>query len=345
MHVKLFSIWLLCLTVFLPLQAHAERGAARSMGTVTFYMENDLFYNTDREYTHGTKLSWVSPDLTDYRDHPFIPAWICPFIERLPFVNRPGYWRSVSLSLGQSIYTPDDIERSDLIRDDRPYAGVTTLAVGFHGKDKFRMDTLEFDVGIVGRHSYAEDIQQAVHARVDATDPQGWEHQLRDEPILNVFFESKWRLLRRGYQGGVGSDFIPHIGGGVGNVFTGANVGGELRFGWNLPNDFGTYIIRPGSESNVPVDSADPRPARRGGVHLFLAFEGNAVAYNVLLDGNTFQNSHSVEKEHFVACFIGGIGITAGRIKITYAHVYQTKEFKTQNKDQQYGSISVSYTF
>jgi len=345
--VSYIPIAVLFICLFPP-QARAADDAARRVNTFTLYMENDLFYNTDRQYTHGTKLSWISPDLAEYRENPLIPAWSYPFIEHVPFINEPGDQRSISVSLGQNMYTPEEIERSELIVDDRPYAGMTYLAIGFHSKNDWRMDTLEFDVGIVGRHSYAQDIQQAVHNIVDSTDPQGWEQQLHDEPILNVFFERKWRFLRTRYGRGLGSDFIPRIGGGVGNAWTGASAGGEVRFGWNLPNDFGTYVIRPGSDSNAPLDSTDPRLFRlfdRAGVHLFFAVDGTAVARNILLDGNTFRDSHSVDKNHFVACFVGGIGIIAGRFKITYAHVYQTKEFKTQEKDQQYGAISVSFTF
>ncbi|NMD06015.1 MAG: lipid A deacylase LpxR family protein, partial [Deltaproteobacteria bacterium] len=33
------------------------------------------------------------------------------------------------------------------------------------------------------------------------------------------------------------------------------------------------------------------------------------------------------------------------QIKITYSYVYRTKEFKTQNDEQQFGAISVSFTF
>jgi len=334
--------------LILPCLAFAEDNTARHMRTMTLYMENDLFYKTDRQYTHGTKLSWISPDLSDYRDDPLVPAWSYPLIERLPFINESGYQRSISFSLGQSMYTPEEIERSDLIKDDRPYAGMAYLAVGFHSKNDRQMDTLEFDAGIVGRHSYAEDWQTAIHEWVDATEPKGWAHQLHDEPILNVFFERKWRLFQRKYSRGFGSDCIPHIGCGIGNALTCANAGGEVRFGWNLPNDFGTYIIRPGSDSNAPVDNTDPRLYnlfRRAGVHLFFAVDGTVVAHNILLDGNTFRDSHSVDKKHFVACFVGGIGFIVNRFKITYSHVYQTKEFKTQAKEQQYGAISLSCTF
>ncbi len=349
MHTELLFIFLLPMMLIVPCQAHAEDDAARRAHTFTLYLENDVFGDrNDRYYTHGTKLSWISQDLSGYQDNPLIPAWSHPLIEKLPFVNRPGDQRSVSLSLGQNIYTPANIDRSDLIRDDRPYAGISYLAFGLHSKNTRQMDTLEFDVGIVGRHSYAEDCQKVVHRWIDSTDPKGWEHQLHDEPILNIFFERKWRLLRTKYASGLGSDFIPHIGVNIGNAFTGANMGAQVRFGWNLPNDFGTFVIRPGSDSNAPLDVDDPRffrPFRRFGLHLFLAVDGNTVARNIFLDGNTFRDSHSVDKKHFVADFVGGIGIIFQRCKLTYSYVLRTKEFETQKEAQKFGAISISYSF
>lgn len=345
--IILLSITVWCL-FFLPLRAGADDDIARRTSTVTLYMENDFFYKTDRQYTHGAKISWISPDISSYRDDPHMPSWSYPIVKHLPFINDPGYQRSISFSLGQNIYTPEEIERSDLIRDDRPYAGITYLAIGFHSKNDRRLNTLEFDAGIVGPHSYAEHVQRVIHQWVAATDPQGWEHQLNDEPFINMFFERKWRLFREECTGGLGFDFIPHIGAGIGNAFTLASAGGEVRLGWHLPNDFGTYIITPGSDNNAPLDDADSKLysiLHRAGAHLFFAVNGSAVARNILLDGNTFRDSHSVDKKHFVACFVGGIGFTAGRFKITYSHVYQTKEFETQEKEQQYGAISLSRTF
>jgi hypothetical protein len=270
------------------------------------------------------------------------------FIERMPFINDPERRRTVSVSLGQNIYTPEDKERSDLILDDRPYAGITYLGLGLHSKSRQQMDTLEFDLGIVGRHSYAEDCQESIHNRIGSVDPKGWSHQLHDEPVLNVYFERKWRALQSRSSGGLGFDCIPHVGIAAGNAYIGINLGGQVRFGWNIPNDFGTYLIRPGSDSSAPVDDADPRffrPFHRFGIHLFFAVDGNAVARNILLDGNTFRDSHSVDKKPFVADLIGGIGMIIHRVKITYSYVSRTKEFETQKDEQHFGAISVSFTF
>jgi hypothetical protein len=334
----------------LPQLSSAGDEEARKADTMTLYLENDLFGfdNNDRYYTHGTKLSWISRDLSSYRDILSIPSWMNRIIERLPFINDPERLHTVSLSLGQNIYTPEDKERSDLIRDDRPYAGITYLGFGLHSKNRHQMDTFEFDVGIVGRHSYAEDCQKMIHDRIGAVDPKGWSHQLHDEPILNVYFERKWRLMQFGTPGGLGYDVIPHVGIAAGNAYTGINAGGQVRFGWHIPNDFGTYLIRPGSDSSAPVDDTDPRFFRffrRFGVHCFVAVDGGAVARNIFLDGNTFRDSHSVDKEPFVINCIGGIGMIVHRFKITYSYVYQTKEFETQKDEQQFGAISVSFTF
>jgi hypothetical protein len=268
-------------------------------------------------------------------------------IERLPFVNEPGFQRALSLSLGQNIYTPEDLKQRDLIEDDRPYAGITYLALGFHSKNARRMDSLEFDLGMVGPHSYAEQCQETLHQWFDATDPQGWDNQLKDEPVANIFYERKWKLVRP-EPGGFSFDVIPHLGGALGTTLTYANAGAQIRWGWNLPNDFGTFRIRPACESNAPHDEKDPRffsPYQRFGIHLFAAVSGSTVLRNIFLDGNTFRESHSVDKELFVADLSAGISVIAHRFKISYAYVYRTREYETQNAAQIYGSLALSFTY
>ncbi len=73
------------------------------------------------------------------------------------FSKKPGDRRLLGILIGQIIYTSEDLERRDLILDDRPYAGYTYLGVSVHRTDPEIMDTIELDVGIVGPDSYAED--------------------------------------------------------------------------------------------------------------------------------------------------------------------------------------------
>ena len=336
--------------VFPSPSALASDRQARDSGTLTVSMENDLlgFENEDRYYTHGTRISWVSRDLTDYRDLIPSPSWLRRLIGQIPFVNEPGRQRNLSVALGQNIYTPENKGKKELIRDDRPYAGVTYLGLGLHSKNQYQMDTLELGLGIVGRHSYAQDVQEKVHTWTDSDDPKGWGNQLHDEPLLNIHYERKWKAWQFTSPSGLGFDCIPQIGISAGNAFTGISAGGQVRFGWNIPNDFGTHLIRPGSDSNAPVDDSDPRfsqPFHRFGIHLFLAADGIAVARNIFLDGNTFRDSHSVDKRLLVADLRCGIGVILQRVKLTYTYAYRTKEFETQQEEQRFGAIALSFTF
>jgi hypothetical protein len=276
------------------------------------------------------------------------PSLIHRFIDKIPLINNPDRQQSFSISFGQNIYTPEDKKRRDLIRDDRPYAGIMYLALGLHTRNRQHMDTLELDFGIVGRHSYAEDCQTEVHKWTGAEVANGWENQLHDEPVINLYYGHKFKSLQARTSQGFGLDFIPHLGVAIGNAFTGANAGGQVRIGWNIPNDFGTFLIRPGSESSSPLDNTDPRffsPLQRFGFHLFFAVDGQAVARNILLDGNTFRDSPSVDKRPFVAEFVAGIGLIIQRVKVTCSYVVQTKEFEAQKDDQHFAALSASFTF
>jgi hypothetical protein len=328
--------------------AGADDQGPRPASTFTFYQENDIYTGSDRDYTNGIKLSWMSPDLGTYRDDPRLPSWSHDLIGALPFQEGPGLLRTVSLSVGQNIYTPDDIVDGTHDGDDRPYAGITYVSIGFHSRNTSIMDTWEFDLGIVGPHSYAEDTQKLVHELTHSDYPTGWERQLHDEPFLNLFYERKWRLFPGAFGKGMGYDVIPHAGCAVGNAFTAVNGGGQVRLGWQLPSDFGTLPIRPGSDTSAPIDDTDPRcspETPRFGIHGFASADAYACLLDITLDGNNFRSSDKVDKCPLRAHIAGGIALVAGRFKATYAYVYRTKEYTTQKGRQKYGAITVSYSF
>jgi lipid A 3-O-deacylase len=347
--MKKAILFLFFIILLLSAPSHAdERKKPGDLQTLTYYMENDVVRETDRQYTNGIKLTWISEDLSNYRNSDKLPEWACCIVDRLPFIHKETYQKNISFSIGQNIYTPDDISRTDLIKDDRPYAGITYFAVGFISKNTSRMDTIEIDMGIIGPHSYAGKVQDNFHEWFDRKRPKGWDNQLKDEPILNFFYERKWRVLSGGLGNGYSYDIIPYAGFSMGNLLVAADAGSMVRFGLNMPNDFGTLLIRPGSETNAPVDDNDPRLSGEHSpfsVHMFLGVDAFAVARNILLDGNTFNESHSVKKKPFVCRFSGGIGFIIGRTKITYSNVYETKSFYKQKSSQSYGSLTVSYSY
>jgi hypothetical protein len=200
--------------------------------------ENDLFAETDRFYTNGIKLSFISPDLKWFQDLEFfqrdhLPARLANgFIDLLPWSDDPARQRNLSLSVGQLMFTPRDIRRSDLIRDDRPYAGWLYGSAAFHSKTYRRLDTFEFQAGFTGPWSLAEQAQDLVHEIRGIDKARGWDNQLDTEPAFALIYDRRLRIIpRRDLAGSWGVDAIVHAGAAAGTVFTHVSAGIEARFG------------------------------------------------------------------------------------------------------------------
>ena len=315
--------------------------------TLSVYFENDLFFNTDEHYTNGVKMTWISPNLNSYEESEKLPPWSRRLIGMLPFINAPGMKHNVAFSIGQAMYTPADTTRADLIVNDRPYAGWLYSGITFHSKNHRRLDTMEIQAGVVGPLSFAQYTQKMVHSVRGFSTPQGWDNQLSNEPGLNLFYTRKWRVYDKRLWEGLGFDTLALAGGALGNIYTYATTGAESRFGWNIPADFGDSIISPASSANAPVTRTDSRVSGKAdfSLYLFGTVDSRAVLRDIFLDGNTFANSHSVSKERFVTDLAFGVGIIFSRYKLSLAKVMRTKEFKEQTNNQEFGSITLSFTY
>lgn len=315
-------------------------------GTFSFYFENDLFTGTDRFYTNGVKLGWSSADLEKFADTPYASG-LLPLIDRIPYINSPDYQKNLTFSFGQNIYTPDDTEATELLENDRPYAGWLYLGLGFVWKNADVRNTLALNVGVVGSWSYAEEAQRLVHETRNLKVPQGWDNQLHNELGVVLVYERTWRWPRHERRVGLDWEFLPHLGAAVGNVATYANLGGELRVGINLPDDFGTATIGPAATTSTPVERGQTAERSRFdlGLYVFARADGRAVAHNIFLDGNTFGNSASVDSKPFVADLSAGASLNYHNTKLTYAVTYRTEEFKGQEEGALFGSVTLNWTF
>lgn len=334
--------------LLLPAAAIAETGGlSRDAATLTVLFENDLFGDTDQNYTSGIQINWMSPDLSEYRDSEQLPDWALPIVNNLPLINEPGLQRNIGFGIGQKLFTPEDTERRELITNDQPYAAWLYMSAAFHNKNRNRLDTFEIQLGMVGPAALGEETQNLVHELRDIPRARGWDNQLNNEPGMILIAERKNRLLHQDLFSRFGYDVISHYGGGLGNVQTFASTGLEARVGWNLPVDFGSTRIRPGGDTNAPVDSSDPRfsMTNRWSAHVFTGITGNLVLRNIFLDGNSFRDSHSVDKRYLVGDLVVGASVVYRRLKLSYTQVLRTREFRGQDDSHEFGSISLSYTY
>lgn len=310
------------------------------------YFENDLFNGTDNGYTNGVKFSWVSANLKDYIYDPCLPLWVRR-LNRIFEAVHPGRYtsRNMVVSGGQAMYTPRDKSRTDLIRDDRPYAGWLYLGLGYNARDERQMDAVEVNLGVVGPAALARQTQDFTHDLRGIPRFNGWDNQLGNEPGIQVVAERKNRLWESGGRTGPQFDAITHYGASLGNIKTHLNTGLELRVGNRLPNDFGSSPIRPAGDNNAPLQGSGTRRLSDVGLHAFISVDARAVAHDIFLDGNTFSDSHSVAKKRWVGDMALGISGQWQGMKITYSHLLRSKEFETQDATHGYGSITLSLEY
>lgn len=343
-------LWLILLSLHSSIALSADtcqqQASIFSSGTINFRLDNDAFGGDgqDQGYTNGFMASWVSPNLAGYTDQSCLPAVVRGLNRYLSWLQPRGFdEHNVTLGIGQMMYTPADPDRRDLIVDDRPFAGALMASIGYNARRGNRLLSSQLRIGVVGPASRAGKTQTAFHRMVGAKPFKGWEHQLHNEPVIQYLHERRWRLAdNRDAKSKWGWDVIGHAGVSLGNFATYANTGMEFRFGYLLPDDFGTAPLRPAGEKAAPV-KVRSRDGWAG--HIFAAFDARLVGYDITLDGNTFRSSHSVRRKPFVADFGYGFALTRNKWRITMGRYHRTREFVGQRDSPVYGAITVGRRF
>lgn len=333
----------------IPLAAHScvsdERGEA-GRPVVSLRLDNDVLggRRQDQNYTGGTIVTVRSPNLTDFVDDPCLPR-------AFQSINRYLRWlqpaqvtdRNMVFSLAHLAFTPGDRLRTDVISEDRPYAAALLFSIGYNGRNQDDLQTTHLRLGIVGPAAQGERVQNVYHDTLGLKRFNGWNNQLRNEVVGQLAHERMHRWATESASRGWGSDLISHWGGSLGNYATHLNGGAELRFGWRLPDDFGSSSLRPAGENLAPNGAATEQTRWAG--HLFMTIDARAVLRDITLDGNTFQTSHRVSKRHWVADMGFGFVVRSSHWKLTLGRYYRTREFDGQQELPAFGSISLSRRF
>lgn len=302
---------LLLLTAFttlaLPSQAKAEDWTPDG---ITATWENDIFGGIDRHYTNGVELTLFGD----------VSAGELSFF----LGDRGGKWR---LTLGQSIYTPEDLEAAELLTGDRPYGGWLRLGFSLQrwGSDAAWTDRIGLELGVLGPESGAQAAHELFHGRLTGSSPpRGWGHQLASELGLRFTYELA-ATLQREELGGLGLELTPRLRASFGNVQTFAGVGVDVRAGW-LP------------------DPNDP-----DGLALFASLGGEArlMLHDVFLDGSLLRTGgHRVSARRVVFDVRAGVTLELpGGLALSYTHTFRSMEFEGQVGGDQFGSLSVTWTW
>jgi hypothetical protein len=298
---------------------------------VSLRLDNDVIAGTDKDYSSGFSLALS----LDGRG-PLGGIWSL-------FGGSPARLVS-SYELGHVITTPADIRSPVPDPADRPYAGILFGALATQAVSGDRLDGLKILVGVVGPASLAEPIQRAIHTVTFSEQAQGWEYQLRNELLVNAYYEHRRRLTMHTTSGGWALQAIPRVGASVGNLLVQAQAEAYLRFG-HLPDDFGSSPAR--GLGNLPLPARHPANGLNGeGAHLFVGGGVFLVARDLTLDGNTLTDGPRVqEKVHAVPAGEAGVSFRKHRFEATFSFIAWGREHAAQWRSCRYGSATFAYSF
>lgn len=200
----------------------------------------------------------------------------------------------VTLSLAQRIYTPAFTADTAPQPFDRPYAAALALGAGIVVADRRVRQSLELQLGTVGRGGLGETTQNVIHDVLDQSRARGWDTQLRTRTLAQLggshlaTFALPWDRS--------------------GGVLRAAAVAGTVQTHAELG-----ALLRTGSHGGAPTWPGEGFGARDDGWQAWIGIEGRAVARDRLIDGEATGYASQVRHEPFTATAFVGASFEAVR--------------------------------
>ena len=272
-------------------------------------LENDTFIphrlgGGDHDYTHGTGLEHVSDDFMHYK-------------------------------LGQNMYAPSDLRRSDHIEGDRPYAGIIYGGVGYESSKSFNPNWThygEIDFGMIGPAAFCGHTQRFIHKILGCKDPKGWHNQLHNEFVVNGQWWEKYNWYLCDYVA-----LVPRVGVLAGTLQDAVEAGCDLQIGWNLKNDVGNNIMFSSSKHASAKSFLD-----KLSIYGYFGVDERYYLYNHILEGTMFghrDDDLGVDLHPFVGEIQCGAGIQYQNFIFRYYACFRQDEYKHQKHSPNYGGL------
>jgi len=303
--------------------------------TLTF--QNDVFVNEDDGYTNGIGFTFGrGPFLSFTKDN--IPNWLHWATKKSYIQTMPNKVRGVSYMFSQRMQTPEDITLSELQVNDSPYLGLATLQTTLYAWDKNVSDQLLVILGFVGPLTLAEPSQTFIHRLIDSDRPNGWDHQVNNEPVFMIEAKRISKLYRN-YNRKLKFDVLGLAAAGFGNLKSAAKVGLAVRWGSSLEFSHATFSLQTDTQVNS-LSLSD-----RNDFFVYAGARAGLVFNNIKTDGNTFSDSHSVPLDHYQNDASAGI---VWKYK-KFAYVFQLSSLSSRttltSRREKFGAFSFTYAY
>lgn len=288
------------------------------------YYDNDRFGGTNRYYTEGWGITFISPRFKNL----FLSRLLLLRVGRRP---RTFY----GLQLSHAAFTPDNILATEVVEGDRPYARQTIFTHSLISNDiqrNMRLTTA-FDIGFIGPFATAG-LYRGESFRSNG--PVGWENQIRTDLILGYRGRFEKGLLSTN-----GVDLVAYGDAGLSSLRTYGGVGALIRLGLINPYFYDLYV-----DQRSIYGDRDIRPIE---VYLKVDAGVQAVGYDATLQGGLLNRSSPYtlsgsELKRINFNGNAGLYIFIKRFGINYIHTFRTAEFDGADSHN-WGRIEAIFVF
>ncbi len=322
------------------LTAHADEDEAilfpnRDPGRAwTLTVENDIFAGQDGGYTNGLGFSVAHGPYDNFDNSP-MPDWVLRLVNKTYMAKLPERQRAVAYTVAQAMHTPTNISATVLQESEPSYSGFLGGRMRLYTIDRRHSDQLTFSVGVVGELSLAEPSQRLIHRVTGSEEPKGWDNQLENELVFQVEASHGDRLYATSSERALESDLIVRGAIGAGTMQSSVALSAVIRVGNLLELSHATAALLPDRQVNTLAFLND------SAWYAFVGGELSIVANDIFINGNTFEDSHSVPLDHSRRVVSAGVSWNLGNFAFTLLYA----ETDGGGETDPFGSFSITSQF
>jgi len=242
----------------------------------------------------------------------------------------------IRFTIAQEIFTPKNITERNTSAYDRPYAGYlfTNISIDTFWESKTSLQLL-LTAGIIGPKAGGRKVQVWWHKLINYSQPEGWETQIDNLPVINLGIKYRRSWLKSNYFEAL-STIGAEAGTGFNNLYTGAMV----RAGGIKPMDY-SAISASRLGGGIVSDSVEKE------WFLFLGLTNNFVIHNTLIEGGLFnpaKNEHTETAEFYLITIKTGIAYST-TVFTWKATVHQLSPEVAGGENHRYASLKTVVRF
>jgi hypothetical protein len=312
--------------------------------------ENDSFISPyrDEDYTSGGAITLAGARVSKWivSLDPFL-RWTDRHIGVEGLYKKKAHFQVHDLQFGYMLFTPNDLEATEPIDDDRPYASLFYLS---NTRETVLPETrvaytTRLMFGLIGL-DLAETLQEGVHESFGKRDIGGWDNQISSGgevtagysvAVQKALADTRHNQLKVEAEGDIG-------------FFTGGRGSLSWRGGrinspwWSFNPQQGFYTV-----NGAPVAPRTPRGVPKE-LYLWAGLRAEYVLYTVLLQGQFRESAHTFSRDQIepivLEGWLGGTWEIGWGFRASFAYRYRTKDFDAdQAGPVEWGSIVLSQSF